>query len=462
MIDKELLRELLKKTLRNGGEYADIFIEHRKHTAVGIEDGKLEKIIAGSDSGAGIRLISDGRTSYAYSNELSRKALMRAASEVSRAASGGGRASSIDLSTRRPHVKFNFELLPQDVPMGEKISVVRTADSAGRRFDRRIKQVTAFYRDSAQKIQVASSDGFIAEDERIYTSLVIQVIAVEGDIIQTGYEPLGGVAGFELIERTDIGELSARAAAHAVLMLGAGRVPGGRMPVVISSSAGGTMIHEAIGHGLEADLARQGLSVFSGKVGQQVASELVTVIDDSTLAGRRGSFAFDDEGTPAQKTYLVKEGILVGYMYDMLNAMKDNAGLTANGRRESYRHRPIPRMTNTLIVPGSTPAEQIISSVEKGLFVEKMGGGQVNTVTGDFVFDVREAYLLEKGKKGEPVRGATLTGNGPRILRSIDMVGDDLGFSIGTCGKDSQGVPVSDAMPTVRIPEMVVGGTHGS
>lgn len=222
------------------------------------------------------------------------------------------------------------------------------------------------------------------------------------------------------------------------------------------------MIHEAIGHGLEADLAQQGLSVFSGKKGVRVASKLVTVIDDSTLLQRRGSFRFDDEGTPSQRTVLVEEGVLKGFMYDRLAAMKDNTLSTANGRRESYRHRPIPRMTNTLIAEGDTPPGEIIASLDKGLFVQKMGGGQVNTVTGDFVFDVQEGYLIEKGQKGEAVRGATLSGNGPKILESIDMVGNDLGFSIGTCGKDSQGVPVSDAMPTVRIPEMVVGGTYES
>jgi TldD protein len=221
------------------------------------------------------------------------------------------------------------------------------------------------------------------------------------------------------------------------------------------------MIHEAIGHGLEADLSQQGLSVFSGKKGEQVASECVTVIDDSTLFRKRGSFRFDDEGTPAGRTLLVEKGVLKGFLYDRLSAMKDGVASTGNGRRESYRHRPIPRMSNTFIAPGETPPGGIVRSLERGLLVVKMGGGQVNTVTGDFVFDVQEGYLIEKGMSGDPVRGATLTGNGPDVLKAIDMVGSDLGFSIGTCGKDSQGVPVSDAMPTVRIPEMVVGGSYG-
>jgi TldD protein len=243
-------------------------------------------------------------------------------------------------------------------------------------------------------------------------------------------------------------------------MLTARKAPAGRMPAVISSKAGGTMIHEAIGHGLEADLAQQGLSVFSGMLGEKVATELITVIDDATLPGKRGSFRFDDEGTPSQRTVLVEQGILKSYMYDKLTAMKEGKPSTGNGRRESYQNRPIPRMTNTFIAPGTHNPEEIMRSVDQGLFVVKMGGGQVNTVTGDFVFDVQEGYLIRNGQRSDLVRGATLAGNGPEILKSIDMVGTDLGFSIGTCGKDAQGIPVTDAMPTVRIPEIVVGGSH--
>lgn len=230
------------------------------------------------------------------------------------------------------------------------------------------------------------------------------------------------------------------------------------MPVIISAEAGGTMIHEAIGHGLEADLAQQGLSVYSGKLGQQIASPVITVVDDATLPAKRGSFAFDDEATPAGRTVLVENGILRRYMYDRHTASIDGTISTGNGRRESYEHKPIPRMTNTFIAPGDSDPGEIIRSVAKGLLVTKMGGGQVNTITGDFVFEVREGFLLENGMIGELVRGATLIGNGPEVLKSIDMVGSDLGFSIGTCGKDAQGVPVSDAMPTLRIPELVVGG----
>lgn len=218
------------------------------------------------------------------------------------------------------------------------------------------------------------------------------------------------------------------------------------------------MIHEACGHGLEADLVQKQLSVYAGKIGQKVASELVTVIDDATLPNKYGSFSYDDEGNPSQRTVLIENGILKGYMYDYLTAKKEGKTSTGNGRRESYRDRPIPRMTNTFIAPGNSDPEEIIRSVEKGFYVKKMGGGQVNTTNGDFVFDVTEGYLIEKGQITEPVRGATLTGNGPEVLQMIDMVGNDQGFAIGTCGKDGQGVPVSDAQPTIRIPELTIGG----
>jgi TldD protein len=318
--------------------------------------------------------------------------------------------------------------------------------------------VSVIYRDSIQNICIASSDGTIAEDERIYTLAIIHVVASEGGNLQTGYEPVGGLIGFELFEENLFEEIAVKAAQKAVNMLSARKAPGGRMPVIISAEAGGTMIHEAIGHGLEADLAQQGLSVYTNKIGQQIASPLITIIDDSTLPNKRGSFRFDDEGVVSQRTVLVEKGILKGYMYDRLTAMKEGISSTGNGRRQSYKDRPIPRMSNTFIAPGDGEPDEIIRSVDKGFFVKKMGGGQVNTVTGEFVFEVSEGYIIEKGQVGEPVRGATLIGNGPEVLKSIDMVGNDLGFSIGTCGKDAQGVPISDAMPTVRIPEIVVGG----
>jgi TldD protein len=318
--------------------------------------------------------------------------------------------------------------------------------------------VKVLYRDVSQKLSVSNSEGLFVEGERVGTVFSVQVVSARGDVVQTGYEPAGGTMGFELFDLHPPEEVARVAAKRSLLMLSARKAPMGKMAVILSSDAGGTMIHEAIGHGLEADLAQQGLSVYSKKVGEPVASPLITVVDDPTLPQRRGSYSFDDEGVASRRTTLVEAGVLKGYLYDRLTALKDGVASSGNGRRESYQDKPIPRMSNTMILPGKMRPEEIVHSVEKGLFVKKMGGGQVNTVNGDFIFEVNEGYLIEKGSIGEPVRGATLIGNGPKVLKDIDMLGNDLGFGIGTCGKDGQGVPVSDAQPTLRIPELVVGG----
>lgn len=455
----ELLSKILKNALSNGGDYADLFIEHEEPLTIQLEDNKIEKLTSGVDAGIGIRVIYGDKSAFAYSNDFSEDSLLDIAGTVSRAVREGKKTDTVfDLTRIRPSVDFLIKYNPRNIEMQKKIALVENANRAAKEISSSIKQVSVIYRDSVQNVCIATSDGVIAEDERIYTLALIQVIASEGDVLQTGYEPVGGFAGFELFDENPFEEVAVRAARKAVDMLSARKAPGGRMPVVISSEAGGTMIHEAIGHGLEADLIQQGLSVYSDKMGQQIASPLVTIIDDSTLPGKRGSYRFDDEGVKSQRSVLVENGILKGYMHNRLTAMKEGIPSTGNGRRQSYKHRPIPRMSNTFIAEGEGSPEAIVKSVEKGFYVKKMGGGQVNTVTGEFVFEVSEGYLIEKGLVGEPVRGATLIGNGPEVLNSIDMVGNDMGFAIGTCGKDAQGVPVSDAMPTVRIPEIVVGG----
>jgi len=458
VIDRDTLNKALRIALKNGGDYADVFVESKRSLSVQLEDGKIEKLLKGTDAGVGIRVIFGGKTAYGYTNEFSRAAVFGLAETVSKASSGPEPPESIDLRSINPAVDFEIKIPPEEVPSAEKIGMLKDADRTARSYHQSIRQVLLVYRESVQTVRIATSEGVMADDTRVHTLAVVQVVAAEDGTIQTGYEPVGGHVGFELFDEYPLQAVSEQAASRAVMMLKARRAPAGRMPVVIASEAGGTMIHEAIGHGLEADLSGQGLSVYSGKLGRTVASDLITVIDDATLPNKRGSFRFDDEAVPSQRTVLVDKGVLVAYMYDRLNAMKEGRRPTGNGRRESYQHRPIPRMSNTFIAPGTDSPEDIVRSVPHGLLVKKMGGGQVNTVTGDFVFEVQEGYIIKDGLVGEPVRGATLTGNGPEILRSMDMVASDLGFAIGTCGKDAQGVPVSDAMPTVRIPEMVVGG----
>lgn len=459
IISEEILLRIIKKALSRGGDYADVFVEWRGGLSIQLEDNKIEKISTGIDSGAGVRVIHGDRTAYAYTNDFSEDSLFEIAGSVSKAVNDKGtRDIDINLMKARPVVTFNIKYKPSEIEIKRKIQLINNSNKAARNVSSRIRQSSIFYRETMQETCIATSEGRIAEDNRTYTLALVQVVASDGEVIQTGYEPVGGLTGFEIFDDHPLEEVALKVAQRALRGLDARKAPGGRMPVVIFSEAGGTMIHEAIGHGLEADLVQHGLSVYAGKIGQKIASSLITIIDDSTLPNKRGSFSFDDEGVDSQRTILVEEGVLRGYMYDRLTATKEGLRSTGNGRRESYRHRPIPRMTNTFIATGRHKSDDIIKSVDKGFFVRKMGGGQVNTVTGEFVFEVSEGCLIEKGMLGEPVRGATLIGNGPDVLKSIDMVGEDLGFSIGTCGKDAQWVPVSDAMPTVRILEMVVGG----
>jgi TldD protein len=458
VLDQIDISRVLRQALTGGGEFADIYFEEGAATAIACEDGKIEKVIAGTDRGVGIRVISDLRTAYAYTNDVTESALIALAETVSRAVKGNSFGSPIDMRQKRVGSGFPIKMPPAQVPLLEKVALVNRANLAARGADQRIRQVMVVYRDSKVTTQIANSAGEFVENSRTGTVFMAQVVAGEGELIQTGYEPIGGFRGLELLDGDTVEQIALTACRRALLMLTARKAPGGMMPVVFSSEAGGTMVHEAIGHGLEADLAQSGVSVYTGKLGMQVASPLVTVIDDATIAHGRGSFSFDDEGTPAQRTVLVENGILKGYMYDRLSAMKDGCHSTGNGRRESYHAKPIVRMTNTLIAPGSTPPESILKGVQRGLFVKKMGGGQVNTVNGDFVFEVSEGYLIENGTIGEPLRGATLTGNGPEILQRVEKVGSDLGFGIGTCGKDGQGVPVSDAQPTLLISAITVGG----
>jgi TldD protein len=449
---------ILRRALAGGGEFSDIYFEEGTSTSIVCEDGKIEKIVAGTDRGVGIRVISDLRTAYAFTNEITEKALLELAETVSRAVQGKEFGAPIDLRTKTVGAGFFIRTSPDTVPLQDKVALVRRADEAARKMDDRVRQVMVVYRDGRVRTQVANSRGEFIETGRTGTVFLAQVVAAQGDVIQTGYEPIGGFRGFELFDEKSPEEVARAAAGRALMMLTARKAPAGMMPVVISSEAGGTMVHEAIGHGLEADLVQAGMSVYAGKIGTQVASPLVTVIDDSTIPNARGSYSFDDEGVSARKTVLVENGVLKGYLYDRLSAMKDGCESTGNGRRESYHARPIVRMTNTLIAPGETSPESIIREVERGLFVRKMGGGQVNTVNGDFVFEVSEGYLIENGVLGEPVRGATLTGNGPEVLKKVTKIGNDLGFGIGTCGKDGQGAPVSDAQPTLLISGMTVGG----
>lgn len=461
MLDRDLIAEVLEEALKKGGDFAEIYMEEKISTSVYCEEDRIEKINSGREKGAGIRVLVDGRTSYVYTNDPSREGLLKAAGVAGHAARSDRARSTapIQLPAAPASSPIHFQKLPEDVHFDKKIEQVLAANKAARQLSDEIKQVTVAVGDNHKKVLIANSDGDLVEDDRVRVRFIVSTVAAREGVIQTGYESAGGVIGWELLDEISAEDMASKAGQLALKMLDARPAPVGKMPVVMSSEAGGTMVHEACGHGLEADLVQKGLSVYRGKMGTQVAAPGVSVIDDATLPGKFGTLRYDDEGTLGQRTVLIDDGQLVGYLYDRLTAGKDKRMSTGNGRRESYQHKPIPRMTNTLIAPGQDDPDEIVNSTSRGLLVRKMGGGQVNTTNGDFVFDVQEGYLIENGQIGVPVRGATLTGNGPQVLANIDRVGRDLGFGIGTCGKDGQGVPVADAQPTIRIKELTVGGT---
>lgn len=460
MISSLPLELILATACRSGGDLSELFAESSQRTTIVCDDNRLETVASSCDAGCGIRVLHDTRTVYGSSNDLTPAALTDLAASVGDAAAKQSPRQHIVRAAVRPlSRRQGIKNHPSGIALGKKVELVERANHTARTADDRITQVKITLTDHIRRVWIVSSDGTEADDELVYVTLIVQAVSTDGTTVQSSYEAVGGMQGYELFDSTTPEEIAAVAAHRAVTMLIAAPSPAGPMPVVLAGEAGGTMIHEAIGHGLEADLAEEGLSVYKGRLGDDVSSPLISLFDDGTLAGRRGSFTFDDEGTPAQRTCLIEGGILKTYLHNCITATRSGARPTGNGRRQSYAHPPIVRMTNTFIAPGHDDPEAIIRSTERGLFVKKIGGGQVNTVNGDFVFDVQEGYRIEHGTIGEPVRGATLTGNGPHVLKSIDRVGNDVGFSIGTCGKYGQEAPVSCGQPTLRIPEIIVGGT---
>jgi TldD protein len=455
---KEMLLDkagyILSNLLSQGGEYGEIFYEHSRTSRIHLENGKIDRITYGIDEGVGLRLVRDGKTYYGYTTQPSYESLL----ELAKTLAGGGGYGPVAVGMRYVEGWTPVLIDPDAQDLHYRAEILRRAEEKARSYGDRKKQVLSVLMDKTREILVVNSLGETAEDLQKRVVFFVEVVASNGEELQRGYESVGGRKGFEIFEEVPPETIAQKAAERALLMLEAKPAPAGSLPVVMSSQAGGTMIHEAVGHGLEADLVQQGLSVYAGKLGQKVASELVSVVDDATLPSHNGSFTVDDEGVPAQRKVLIDRGYLVGYMYDRLRAMKEGKDSTGNGRRQSYAHIPIVRMTNTFIDKGKDNPEDIIRDTKKGVYVVKMGGGEVNTVTGDFVFEIMEGYMIENGEITYPIRGATLIGNGPKALQDIDAVGYDLGWAIGTCGKDGQGVPVTDAQPTVRIKQLTLGG----
>jgi len=459
LIDTATLETTLSRALARGGDFAEVFVEDRRNQSAMLDDGKVENLASSRSRGAGIRVVSGDTTGFAHTSDLSPEGLAAAADTAAAAARSARAGGTVRLGVSSVH-DHSVALLPEGVEKAAKVELLRRADGAARAAGAAISQVTAQYMEGRRRIQVATSDGILTGDDQVKTLFAVTAVASGDTGLQTGRETVGRSVGFELFDTIDVDDLARRAAERALLKLRARPAPSGTLPVVIARGGGGVLFHEACGHGLEADLVGKGASVFAGRRGEMVASPLVTLIDDGTMSGEWGQIAVDDEGLAAQRNVLIQDGVLTDYMWDRLRARDADRPSSGNGRRQSYRHLPMVRMTNTFVLNGDTAPADIVADTPHGVYVAQLGGGQVNTANGDFVFGMTEAYLIEDGRLTEPLRDGNLIGNGPDVLRNIDVIGDDFEMgSPGTCGKDGQGVPVGDGQPTLRVTALTVGGT---
>lgn len=461
-ITERVLERCLGEALSAGGEYADLYFESVAATSIGLDEQLVKSASQGVSAGCGIRVVSGERTGYAYTDDLAADRLLHAARTAALIASGPAKQPVVGFTETKTADLYPVPAVELDLDLAKRLELVQRADRAARDFDPRIVQVRAGISEELRRILIVSSDGTMASDTQPLARLNVFVIAKEGNKSSRGTSGGGGRVGIEFFEGDKSPEFFAREAARqAVLQLNAVAAPAGDMEVVLGPGWPGVLLHEAVGHGLEADFNRKKTSAFAGLIGQQVASSKVTVVDNGTLRQRRGSLNVDDEGCATQETVLIEKGILKGYLTDKLSARLTGTASTGSGRRESYQHIPMPRMTNTYMLEGEDAPEDIIRSVKRGLYAVNFGGGQVDITSGKFVFSASEAYLIEDGKITAPVRDATLIGNGPEALKYVSMVGNDLALDegIGTCGKDGQSVPVGVGLPTIKLDRMTVGGT---
>ena len=464
-VDESSVEAALGTALERRVDYADVYFEYTTQDSVSLEEGIVKDGSRHLDQGVGVRAQSGERQGYAHSDEISMDSACLAAGTARAISDQGGNAGPVALAGS-PHEGnlYPVETAPTDIPVERKVALLDEIDRYARSLDPCVKQVMASVITQHRQILIASSDGTLAADVQPLVRLNVQVIAADGDRREIGYEGMGGRYELgRLMEADNWKRLADEAVRVAKLNLESVACPAGSMKVVLGPGWPGILLHEAIGHGLEGDFNRKKTSAFSDRMGERVAAEGVTVVDDGTLPERRGSINVDDEGTPTRRNVLIENGVLVGYLHDRLNAGLMNMEPTGNGRRESYAHMPLPRMTNTFMLPGEDDPADILASVDRGLYAVSFGGGQVDITSGKFVFSASEAYLVEDGKVGAPVKGATLIGNGPDVLTRVSRIGNDLELDrgVGTCGKDGQGVPVGVGLPTVRIDDLTVGGTEG-
>jgi TldD protein len=457
LLDKGVAERVLARALANGGRFAEVFAERRRGQSLTIDEQRIESVQSGAEEGAGVRVVEGNTTYFAHVDGLEPADLERAADEAA-GALRSQRQEPRPLQAREV-TPLPIERRPEDVPAERKAELLRELDERARAKGEEIAQFTASYVEARREVTVANSDGLFSGDDRTRTRIGAQAVARGEASVETGAETLGAHRGFELLE-DDPGQIAEQAAAKALTLLDAVPAPSGSMPVVVGGGFGGVLFHEMTGHGLEADHIQKGASVYVGKLGERVAEPLLNAYDDGRLPGEWGSDALDDEGQPTQKTQVIEDGRLTSYLYDRLTADRDGVASTGNGRRESFRHLPIPRMTNTYIAPGEATPEEMIAEVERGFYAVSFGGGQVDPATGDFVFGVSEGYLIEGGQVTRPCRGATLIGNCLEALAAIDAVGDDFFMKTGICGKGGQKVPVGTGQGHVRVRAMTVGGTE--
>lgn len=458
------LDELIGMALARGGDYADLYFEYRVGNGVNIEEQIIKSAAKSVVQGVGVRVIIGDKTGYAYTDEIAYDTIRRAAETASHIARSGGTTQVIGVNAT-PNAQNLYPVATpvSSVELARKIELLKQADTVARAYDRRIREVQSAIADEMKYVMIATSDGRLVGDTQPMARFAISCIADDDGNLQVGRSGGGGRIGIEFFDDTLTPEhLGNDAARQAIIQLEAVPAPAGKMEVVLGPGWPGIMLHEAVGHGLESDFNRKQSSAFTGLIGQRVASELCTVVDDGTIPGRRGSLNIDDEGQPTSRTVLIENGILRGFMSDYLNSGLMKSERTGNGRRQSYKHMPLPRMTNTFMLSGESSRDDILRSVKRGLYAVQFGGGQVDITSGEFAFSASEAYLIEDGKLTAPVKGATLRGTGPEALKQVTAVGNDLELDsgVGMCGKEGQSVPVGVGIPTIKISEMTVGGTQ--
>ncbi|MBI2945718.1 MAG: hypothetical protein HYY25_16105 [Candidatus Wallbacteria bacterium] len=461
ILSRENVSLILRAALERGSDFADLYAEDSVVTALTLQDRKIRDIQYSVVRGVGIRAISGRMVGYAHTGDISERSLVEAARTAGCIATGEPRSVTVELADARYQALSPVLEYPDQAASSRKVDVLRRADESARAFDPKVREVSVFYRDSVQRVLIATSDGRICEDERVRTSLYVSAVAMDHGERQSGSARSGGMRGFELFEVEPAEAIGRRAAEQAVKMLSAGEAPVGQLPVILTNGWGAVLLHEAIGHGIEADFNRRGTSKFTEKLGKPVGSSIVTISDTAVIPNHWGSLNVDDEGGEGHETRLVENGVLVSYMYDRYNSSLMGLAAGGNSRRENYRCTPMPRMTNTVMANGPHTFEEIVASVKKGFYAADFTGGQVDITNGQFVFSVSEGYLVEDGQITSPVKGATLIGDGADVLGKITMVADDFKLSFGGCGKNGQYVPVGLGQPHLLVSSMTVGGTRG-